>query len=685
MEACHKLTIRPEKARNRCEAAMHAEENRLRPFIEPTKQFIVPLFQRFYVWEKPYWNTLWTDVLELIADEDEQRTHFLGSIVVIPAAKSSPSLPKFVVIDGQQRLATLLVLLAALRDRARQVGDDHLADEIEQTLLVNKFKRGDEHDKLLLSQDDRLAFQHILRVQAPRPDHRLCQCYAFFEKKLNAHDAPDLSALFGAVADRLSVVTIILAASDNPYLVFESLNFKGHQLTEADLIRNYLFMCVPAEQQERLYQQYWQPMQNALGERLTEFVRHDLMRSGAFVKQSEVYITLKNRVPPSAVLGALTDLATFAGYYARLHDPAQEPHPALAAALARLGRLDVTTLYPFLLNVYHDYARHSLSATAFVEALRVLENYLVRRFVCGAPTSELNKIFPLLYRQTQQQTSDFIAALRRALQARNYPSNAQFRARLPTVKLYGKGGLEKKAKFLLETLERSYPNREQVQPDSLTIEHVMPQTLTEEWRAHLGEDAQTTHDLYLHTLGNLTLTGYNSPLSNKPFAEKRAVFAKSHLELNRYFQAVEQWRASEILRRAEILTEQALQCWPYFGDAAAPISDGDTVTGTLPESVTVLGTTVAVKTWREVLSATLETLAGAEPAKFAQLPDRFPSYLATSPQGFRAPKPLDNGYYIETNLGAASIHRCCQRIVEALNLPPDAWAVKVKPPSGGPP
>lgn len=482
------------------------------------------------------------------------------------------------------------------------------------------------------------------------------------------------------MADRLSVVTIILAAHDNPYLVFESLNFKGHKLTEADLIRNYLFMCVPSDRQEALYQHYWRPIQDALGDRLTEFVRHYLMRSGAFVKQSEVYVTLKNRVAVADATTALKELALFAGYYAKLLEPTQEPNRAIQAGLTRMNQLEVTTVYPFLLNVYRDYAQQTLTAAHFVDVLKVLENYLIRRFICGLATNQLNKIFPGLYAHTQaQNTGHFVQALQSTLQGKGYPTDAQFRARLPAVKLYGKGGLEKKAKFLLETLERSYPSKEQVHLDYLTIEHVMPQTLTPEWKAHLGDDAQTTHDLYLHTLGNLTLTGYNSELSNASYAVKRQKLACSHLALNAYFQQVEQWRVPDIQQRAAVLTEQALHCWPYFGDTAAAVLDGDTVTGTLPESITVFEDTVPVKTWREVMRATLERLAQAEPVKFAQLPDRFPSYIATSGQGFRSPKPLINGYFIETNLGAASIHRFCQRAVEALNLPPEVWRVKVRP------
>jgi uncharacterized protein with ParB-like and HNH nuclease domain len=659
---------------------MQAHENRLRQLLDSTQQYIVPLFQRFYVWERNYWDTLWDDLVDLIEDDDPQRNHFLVSVVVIPATDSAPGLPRFILIDGQQRIATLLVMLAVLRDGARQADDTELAAEIEQRFLVNQFKHGDDAYKLLLSQSDRIAFQHLIQAKTPRPEHRLCQCYDFYAKKVNAPHAPDRRALLSATMDRLALVTITLAPTDNPYLVFESLNFKGHQLTEADLIRNYLFMRIPTDQQEAIYQQYWLPMQDALGDDLTEYVRHFLMRSGAFVKQSEVYVTLKNRLAQSDARAALQELATFARYYAKLLSPGQEPSKTLSAALERINRLDVTTVYPFLLNVYHDYDRRALSEAAYVEVLATLENYLVRRFVCGLATNQLNKIFPPLYAQTQQQnTAGFVPALRQSLQTKGYPSDAQFRAKLREVKLYGRGALEQKARFLLETLEHSYRHREPVEFATLTIEHVMPQTLTDEWRSHLGVEWQTTHELYLHTLGNLTLTGYNSPLSNNQFADKCQQFAKSHVELNHYFKKVEHWRKEDILQRAAVLTEQALQCWPYFGDTAAAISDGDDVTGTKPESVTVLGTTHLVKNWRGVLTQTLETLATAEPAKFAQVLEKYPHYIAASPQGFRGPKPFGADYFIETNLAASSIVRFCQRAVATMGLPPDAWTVQVKP------
>ena len=659
---------------------MQAHENNLRKLLESnTQQYIVPLFQRFYVWEKPAWQRLWDDLTELLDEADAQHTHFLGSVVVIPAPATPGSLTPFVIIDGQQRLATLLILLTVLRDHARQAKNDGLATEIEETLLVNKFQKGDGHYKLRLSQTDRVAFQNLIDQRQAQIDHPLQQCYDFYDKKLLSPDF-DVRTLLNAIADRLSVVTVTLAPHDNPYRVFESLNFKGHKLTESDLIRNYLFMGIPPDQQEKHYEKYWAPMQDALKDRLTDFVRHDLMRSGAVIKQSEVYITLKNRVPLAEVIPALKNLAIFARYYLKLLNPTQEPQVDLRAALIRLNRLEVTTVYPFLLNVYHDYTQQNLSAAAFIDILQILENYLIRRFVCGLPTNLLNKLFPGLYHQAQaQDAADLVQRLKQVLQTKSYPSDVQFRAKLPEATLYGHGQLEQKGRFILETLERSNRHKEQVNLDNLTIEHVMPQTLTPAWKAHLGDDWQNTHDLYRHTLGNLTLTGYNSELSNAPYTIKREKLAHSHLVLNAYFQNVEHWRQADIQQRAAVLTEQALKCWPYFGDAAQSATGSSSVKWTKPESLTVLGVTVSVKYWPDVLCATLNALIAADSAHFPALLAKYPHKFTDNSQKFRNPKLLSNGYYVEAHGNSEALYGFCQKTVETLGLPPDAWAVKVKP------
>ncbi|WP_295399127.1 DUF262 domain-containing protein [uncultured Thiocystis sp.] len=659
---------------------MQAKESRLRSLIDTTMQLVIPLFQRFYVWDRQYWNTLWDDIQELAEDTDQQRSHFLGSLVLIPADNLSLNLPKFIVIDGQQRMATLMVLLAAVRDHAREHEEPKLAEEIEQKMLFNRFEEGDGCYKLLLSDNDYTAFQTILDGKASLPDHRLSECHGFFRGRIRNPEAPPLRTLFETIAQRLSLVTITLETHENPYLVFESLNFKGHKLTEADLIRNYLFMRIPQKQQKSVYLKYWKPMEGAMGESLTEFVRHYLSRSGTVVKQSEVYITLKKRLGSSDVFEAIKELAVFAEYYARLLHPDTESSKLVHNALESLNRLEITTVYPFLLNLYRDYSQNHLTDEQFAKSIGRLENYLVRRFVCGLPTNELNKIFAPLYNQIQQQlTDDFVQTFEVMLQNKGYPNDDRFRKDLIEKKLYGRGDREKKTRFLLESLERHYKHKEQVKIEDLTIEHVMPQTLNDWWKGHLGDDWTETHDTCLHTIGNLTLTGYNGELSNSPYPAKRQAFLNSHLVLNGYFKAAENWRQEDILERAEHLVEQALNRWPYFGDPGffkQPGTDG--IVGTKPETLVILDRTFTVKSWREVLQFTLSALAELDPGQFDHLSEHVPQYIAKSPQGFRNPKELGDGYYyIETNLGAAAIHRLCRRVIETMGYSPTDWVVKV--------
>lgn len=657
---------------------MQAEEMRLRPLIETTKQFSIPLFQRFYVWDKKYWTTLWDDLIDLINEPDQERAHFLGSLVLIPVDHLSASFPRFVVIDGQQRMVTLMLLLAAIRDHARTQEQPKLAEEIEHKMLFNPYKEGDGYYKLWLSENDHEAFQRILDGKEPIAEHRLSDCYTFFISLFKQPDMPELRTLFEAIADRLSLVTITLATHENPYLVFESLNFKGHKLTEADLIRNYLFMRIPQKQQKAIHQKHWKPMEDALGDHLTEFVRHYLSRSGTLVKQTEVYVTLKNRLGESDVLEAIKELAVFATYYARLLRPSEEPSKIVRYALERINRLEITTIYPFLLNCYRDFKQGNLTAEHFATVLERLENYLVRRFVCARPTSELNKIFAPLYNQVQQQLTDnFVQAFEMILQQKGYPSDNQFRASLIEKKLYGRGDREKKTRFLLEALERHYKHKEPSKLEELTIEHVMPQTLTEWWKDHLGEDWGEIHETYLHTIGNLTLTGYNSALSNSPYPSKRQAFANSHLVLNSYFASAENWQAADIRERAEKLVAQALDCWPLFGDPNTQHVAEEGIAGTKPEKLTVLDRIFTVKTWRQVLEFTLRTLRDEAPESFLALVEQFPHYISRSPQGFRSPRELGEGYYFETNLGAQSINRFCQRAIDIAGYPMTEWEVKV--------
>jgi hypothetical protein len=273
-------------------------------------------------------------------------------------------------------------------------------------------------------------------------------------------------------------------------------------------------------------------MEDKLGQNnTTEFIRHFLMMSGPVIRISDIYFALKQRLDSaseSVVLDLLDQLGRAAEHYARLLDPDLEPRAGVREALRRLNRLEATVTYPFLLNIY----KAEVPESELVEILATLENFILRRYVCRTLRAELNKLFPTLYKNAQNYSS-ISKGVREILAARSYPNDVQFRTDLAESVLYGTGGRRERLKFILERIEESFEHKEKVDFSTLTVEHVMPQSITSWWREHLGADADEIHDGLLHTIGNLTLTGTNAELSNLSFPEKQALLAESHLDLNR--------------------------------------------------------------------------------------------------------------------------------------------------------
>ena len=656
---------------------MKASETSLQPVIEGTKQYVVPLFQRTYSWDTKEWEMLWQDLIELCEDEDP-RDHFIGSIVTMPTASVPQGIAKFLLIDGQQRLTTIFILLALLRDAAKTSNGSMLSQEIEETLLTNRFKQGNDVWKLLPTQADRKAFIQLLEVGDVAQQTRIAKAAAFFKRRLRSPEAPDLETLKKVIVDNLMLVSIVLDPDDNPHLIFESLNAKGKPLSQADLIRNYFFMRIHVDDQEQLYEKSWEPMQERLGDSLTECIRHFLMKDGAIVKKGEVYFALKERADGKSqqeVIVYLQEVSRFADYYAKLLQPDGESSPKLRERMKRLNRIEVTVAYPFLLNVYNDYANEQIDEDEFSDVMEVIENFMIRRLICRVPTNQLNKIFPALYAQASEADS-LVEGLKESLRTKNYPRDTEFRERFVSSRLYTSGD-RAKTKLILERLESSFGNKEAVPYDNLSVEHVMPQMLTDWWRQHLGEDFEATHELMLHTIGNLTLTGYNPELSNADFPHKRQLFKESHLSLNKWFVDQEKWDEETILIRAESLAEVALSIWAYFGSIEddAPTT-AQTVTGTTPTSVVILGQRFSVSSWRDVAQKTLETVADLDQDSFEQILVSFPRFVAQSGDGFRSPRQLSNGDFIETHLSASDINKFCIQAVEVAGLSPEDWFVE---------
>lgn len=653
---------------------MQAAETKIQQLIEGTKQYLVPLFQRAYSWDKKEWRTLWLDLMDLCAEENP-RPHFMGSVVTLPTMSVPEGVAKFLVIDGQQRLTTTFIILALVRDFAKAGGAEELADEIHNTLLVNQYKKDNDYFKFQPTQADRAVFSALIKERIrPPSDSQIGAAYAFFERELKKKPE-GLELLKKTITSVLSTVSIVLDPDDNPYLVFESLNAKGRPLTQADLVRNFFIMRIHVDRQEDIFEKYWRPMQTRLGDRLTDFFRHFLTKAGDVVKIDDIYFEFKDKVTPANVENTLSDLARYSEYYEKLLSPEKEQRPSIRDGLKRLATLDVGVSYPFLLNCYDEFDRGELSELDFAAVLDTLTNFVIRRFVCNVGSFGMNRELAVLYRQAKKEVA-FVAGVKKNLVVRRYPKDNEFRRALTEVSLYGAGERATKAKLILLELERGLNPKEQVAPENVSVEHVMPQTLTLEWKADLGEEAEDTHELFLHTLGNLTLTAYNSEMSNDVFAQKRNIFLNSNFALNREIAALTEWNREEIESRGRRLGDRALKIWPYFGDAdVEQANEEPSSKRKKPKELLILGQKIEVETWRDVVEQTMITIASLEPEKLESIANRFPKFVSSEPGKFRSSRPIGGGFHIDTWLSAERAKQFCEKAIVEVGLSGDDWNV----------
>ena len=653
---------------------MQAKETKLVEILEGTKQFVVPLFQRSYSWTKKEWDILWNDITDLY-EMDVPRVHFFGSVVNMPATSVPEGVAKYLLIDGQQRLTTIYVLLSILKDYAARQGQKMLSDEITETLLINKYKQGGDHYKFMPTQVDRKAFKSVIENEEYDPDNQIVQAWKYLQKKVKTSGF-EIERIKKIVTSNFSIVSITLDTNDNPYLVFESLNAKGRSLSQADLIKNYFFMRVDVSKQEEIYSRFWEPMQKNLGDDLSEFIRHYMMRHGGNIRQTDVYYALKDEVSAENTIDYLTSLNEYSIYYRNMKYPKNISDSEIRVRFERLNWIEVTTAYPLLLYIYGKYDNGNITKEEFCGVIDVIENYLIRRFVCDYKTNTLNKTFGAAYSYLSKYDDvDIVEGISSYLSGKGDPKDDEFAERFMNTKLYGGGDRLQKTKFILASLEKSFKHKEIVALDNLTIEHVMPQTLSDWWVDYLGDDAFVIQDMYLHTIGNLTLTAYNSDLSNKPYPEKRKYFSESHLELNKYFLFSQEWKKDDIIKRAKSLTMKALEIWPYFGSEEVA-SDVDSKSYSTPQSVYCLGRYSKVRSWRDVLTFTLETLYEELPEYFEQIVKTYPKWFAKDEKQLRAPRLLSSGYYIEVNDSANAIYSKCQKILDAVHLVDADWKVE---------
>lgn len=660
---------------------MKASETKLNPMIEGTKQYVVPLFQRAYSWGSEEWNVLWNDLIDML-NVDEAPDHFMGSVVTMPMLSVPEGVTKYLLIDGQQRLTTLFVLLVLLRDMARPLQLAELADEIHNTLLTNPYKRDADHVKLLPTQVDRASFLALVNSQKHHDDSNIYKCYQYFERKMRSTHmgSEQLRMIFRVIARRLSLVSIVLEHDDNPYLVFESLNAKGKPLSQADLIRNYFFMRIHVDKQDAVYRDYWYPMQLALGEAMTEFVRHFLMRDGRFVKESDVYVVLKSRVTAENALVYLEELRFHAQLYERIIYPDREPDVRIRRRLQAIAPLEATIIYPFVLSCFAEYAQRAISLDVFAGTLDIIENFFIRRYLCNYRREGLNRELPKLHRQIHEQhAGNYLDGLPRIFQLRGYPSNEELKIAIISLRIYGQGSRLALTRHILERIERSFDHHEEADISRATIEHVMPQTLTDWWRQHLGNEWETVHAEKLHVLGNLTLSAYNQPLSNKSFVEKQKIFADSHIVMNRYFTQVTRWQADDIDARSLAMAERAIQVWPDLRVNTDILTSHalSEVTHTKPFELRIQNTVLPVRHWNDVLHQLLKYLyTHVDADVYAEILRRYSTTIWQRPGVVYGGGTFEEVFETHYNMSARDIYRCCYAILTLCDIGTDEFEVK---------
>ena len=565
---------------------LQAGETTLNKLLNTSRQFIVPIFQRNYSWQKSQYEQLWFDILRASKFKEKQN-HFIGSIVYIDMGTPAGRPQQLLLIDGQQRLTTISILLCAIKDYVQKFNLEtkliNLA-KIKNQFLYNSDEIDEDRYKLLLNVQDKETYIKLIDntiFTVNKPATNIIKCYEFFYERIEdfikQHGQIDE---FYAGIFKLSLVSISLDKdSDNPQMIFESMNSTGKDLSQTDLLRNYLLMDLTPEKQTRLYKTYWKPMEELFGEDIYKndvnkfdyFIRDFLTLksdTGYICKINNVYENFKryyldNNCEKFAVL---KDLFTYAKYYACI-DLLQENDDELKLYWQEFKKLDSHVVYPFLLKLYDDYSRQILIKEDFKKILQVVISYLWRRAICEIPTNSLSKTFATLYQAVDKE--DYVNSIIKAFvfksSYKRFPSDYEVREKLQTKDIYH----FRLRKYLLEALENYY-HKEPIDLNTAnyTIEHIMPQNIEHNlsWQQMLGEDWQEVHSLYLHTLGNLTITGYNAEMSNKSFWEKvngESGFKHSHLKLNESIAQCDVWNKKAIQRRTNILTDIILKIWKY--------------------------------------------------------------------------------------------------------------------------
>ncbi len=668
------------------------EKEILRGLISENKcQFVIPVFQRNYDWREKDCKKLFNDVISLAVDTAHPaRKHFLGAFVYKFKRVVETQFLEYILIDGQQRLTSVTLMLKALYDYLGTFGDQYedLRLEIYETYLVNKFAKSTEYKlKLKPNEVDNDNYISLIEHEEEKIDtsSTIYRNYSSFYKWIEEMDV-SVEAFFDAL-QRLEGVVVELDDGDNPQLIFESLNSTGLDLTDVDLIRNYLLMNCDPNKQTALYKEYWLKLEKLLGENFVVYVRDYLsFENGSVTPSSKnmVYDTFQKyfRALDMDTEEFLKEFLYKAGVYNRLLVAPEDKNTKLNRALSDFIELDMGTTFPFVFGLLLDNepdeeGRKKINDSDLASLLRVLESYIIRRNVCNLSGGGLSQVMASLYKQLQANYKEALyaniiqivsTALISITSKAYFPANDEFVRELTERDMYKNRNID----FILRRLETMTQEKEELPPDT-SVEHVLPQTLSEEWIEYLGlskEDLATLQREYTNRIGNLTLTAYNSEMRNKLYSEKKKHMDFSRLVLNQYFKDVPDWNQKEIEKRGKAIAKLALKIWPYpevretenlFKEGHFIFEEEDEFdfAGTTPSAVKVKEKDFLVTSWRDVFVDVLKAYYLEDKDLFVSLfskpglinPKR--SLISKNKEELWIPVALADGYFVDVYVGGA--------------------------------
>lgn len=661
---------------------MKANEKLLIRFLESSDtNFVIPVYQRNYDWQKEHCKQLYDDCISVI--KSKYATHFFGTIVSI--YNESGRNREYLIIDGQQRITTVSLMLLAIYNilkSGRLNANGIIKEKIMNQYLINQYIEDDRKLKLRPIKDDRVAFEKLFDDEYIA-DSNITLNYQYFYNRILEGEI-SIDEIYSAI-EKLMIVEIELKnGEDDSQLIFESLNSTGLDLSDADKVRNFILMGQSFKKQEELYNRYWNKVEKNTLYGVTNFIRDYMtMKENKISNINKIYVNFKRYINENNIdiEICLKDMLLFSKYYNKILTNTVGIRE-VDKKLQRINKLEVTVLYPFLLEVFYDYFNDLINDTQLIEIVAILESYIFRRIMCGVATNALNKVFMNLGKEIkkhEQYKEKYVDILKYILinkkSTQRMPNDKEFQKNFYEENVYS--WKSKNKIYLLERLE-NYKNNERVdierliETNELTIEHIMPQELNKNWREMLGQGFEEIHNKYLHTIGNLTLTGYNSSMSNRSFYDKKNMkngFKDSRLKLNKYLLLADKWNEKSILKRTELLFSIALDIWQYPStnyveerpiDNLYSLADEDDFTNTKVKSFIFMGDEYKVKNWTELYEKICIILYEIEPSIFVKLiTKKFPEEhiekrFSNNERDLRTALKISDKVFIEKNLNTES-------------------------------